>query len=166
MADTETTISSTITVSGEFRSGEPVRVLGKISGRIETTADILIEEGGAIEAEVTTRSLDVHGSIVGNVVASDRFEIHPSGVVTGDIQAPRVILTDGCKYKGHIEVTGSSAGLNRSLSLRARADITTPSEFFLIFAVFQYLKIAFQIDLKVPYFWLSGFEYLYSRTRP
>ncbi len=107
MAETETIIGSTITVSGEFRSDEQIRVLGKISGRIETTADIVIEEEGTIEAEVTTRNLDVHGSIVGNVVASDRFEIHPNGVVTGDIQAPRVILTDGCKYKGHIKVTGA-----------------------------------------------------------
>ncbi len=105
----ETIIGNTIIVSGEFRSGEQVRVLGKITGRIETTADIVIEKEGAIEAEVTTRNLDVHGSIVGNVVASDRFEIHPNGVVIGDIKAPRVILTDGCKYKGHIEVTGGTA---------------------------------------------------------
>ena len=71
MAETETIIGSTITVTGEFRSDEQVRVLGKISGRIETTADIVIDEEGTIEAEVTTRNLDVHGSIVGNVVASD-----------------------------------------------------------------------------------------------
>ena len=110
MAETETIIGSTITVSGEFRSDEKIRVLGKITGRIETTADIIIEEDGTIEAKITTRDLDVHGSIVGNVVASNRFEIHPNGVVTGDIQAPRVILTDGCKYKGHIEVTSAPEG--------------------------------------------------------
>jgi len=110
MAESETIIGSTITVSGKLRSDEQVRVHGKISGLIETTADIVVEQEGTIEAEVATRNLDVHGSIVGNVVASDRFEIHPTGVVAGDIRAPRVILSDGCTYKGHIEVTAVSAG--------------------------------------------------------
>ena len=110
MAETETIIGKTITVSGQFRSGEPVRVLGKITGLIETTADIIIEEDGGIEAEVTTRNIDVFGAMVGNVAASDCVVIHPNGVVIGDLHAPRVILTDGCKYKGHIEVTGATAG--------------------------------------------------------
>ena len=104
MAETETIIGSTITVTGELKSGEDVMVCGKIAGRIETTADLVVEEGGSIEAEVVTHSIDVRGRIVGNVAASDRFEIHPSGNVVGDIRAPRVILTDGCKYKGRIEV--------------------------------------------------------------
>jgi len=104
MADTETIIGSTINVNGELRSDENVMIHGKIVGRIEATADLLVEESGSIEAEVVTHSIDVRGRIVGDVVASDRFEIHPSGNMVGDIRAPRVILTDGCKYKGHIEV--------------------------------------------------------------
>ena len=73
------------------------------------------EEGGAIEAEVTTRNIDVHGTIVGNVVASDRFEIHPGGSVTGDVRALRVVLADGGKYKGNMDMTEEAPASKREL---------------------------------------------------
>ncbi|OGQ85284.1 MAG: hypothetical protein A2289_10775 [Deltaproteobacteria bacterium RIFOXYA12_FULL_58_15] len=100
-----TIVGPTITVDGSFKSEEDVSVQGKVRGSIETTADLIVEEGGTIEAEVSTRSIDVHGTIIGNVTASDRFQIHPGGSVSGDVRAPRVVLEDGGKYKGHIEMT-------------------------------------------------------------
>ena len=105
MADQLTVIGPSSTVSGEFESNEDMSVQGTVRGRIETSADIVVEEGGTIEAEITTRNIDVHGIIIGNVTALDRFEIHPGGSVTGDVRAPRVVLADGGKYKGNIEMT-------------------------------------------------------------
>ncbi|HUT77248.1 MAG TPA: polymer-forming cytoskeletal protein [Polyangia bacterium] len=106
MADEQTIIGSSITINGEFLSAEDVSVRGTIRGKIETTADLFVEDGGMIEAEVITRNIDVRGVVVGNVTASDRFEIHPGGSVTGDVRAPRVVLADGGKYKGNIEMAG------------------------------------------------------------
>jgi cytoskeletal protein CcmA (bactofilin family) len=106
MAEDQTVIGSSITINGEFLSQEDVSVLGTIRGKIETTADLFVEDGGMIEAEVITRNIDVRGVIVGNVIASDRFQIHPGGSVTGDVRAPRVVLADGGKYKGNIEMAG------------------------------------------------------------
>ncbi len=105
MTDPATIIGETITVTGELRSDEDVSVCGKVVGQIETTADLVIEVGGTVEAEVVTRNIDINGTIVGGISASDRIEIHPGGTVVGDIRAPRVILSDGCKYRGRIEVT-------------------------------------------------------------
>ncbi len=104
MANETTIIGPSSTISGEFESNEDMSIQGTVRGRIVTTADILVEEGGVLEAEVTTRDIDVHGTIIGNVTASDRFEIHPGGSVTGDVRAPRVVLADGGKYKGNIEM--------------------------------------------------------------
>jgi cytoskeletal protein CcmA (bactofilin family) len=104
MADPTTVIGSTITVNGSFKSQEDVSIQGKVQGSIETTADIFVEQGGTVEAEVTTRNIDVRGTVIGNVTASDRFEIHPGGSVTGDVRAPRVVLADGGRYKGNIDM--------------------------------------------------------------
>lgn len=103
MADL-TTIGDTIIINGEFKSEEDVSVKGKIIGRIETSADLFVEESGVLEAEITTRNIDVRGKVVGNIAATDRFEIHPGGDVTGDVRAPRVVLADGAKYKGNIDM--------------------------------------------------------------
>jgi cytoskeletal protein CcmA (bactofilin family) len=108
MAQAQTVIGSTIVINGEFKSDEDVSVQGQIQGRIETSADLLVLDGGTVQAEISTRNIDVHGAVVGNVTASDRFEIHVGGNVTGDVHAPRVVLADGAKYKGHIDMDGAT----------------------------------------------------------
>ncbi len=121
--DTNTVIGSTIEISGEFKSQEDIAVHGKIRGRIETTADLFVEQGGAVEAEIATRNVDVRGDITGNVTASDRFEIHPGGSVTGDVRAPRIVLADGGKYKGNIDmdVSGHAPSAEaRAMAQRAK----------------------------------------------
>ena len=109
MADPTTVIGDTITINGEFHSKENVSIRGKVQGRIETSADLYIEEDGTVEAEVVTRNVDVRGKMIGNITVSERFEIHPGGSVTGDVRAPRVVLADGGKYKGNIDMQGAGA---------------------------------------------------------
>jgi len=99
-----TTIGSTVVINGEFKSEEDVSVQGTVKGRIETSADLFVEEAGTVEAEIVTRNIDVRGTVVGNVTASDRFEVHAGGSIIGDIRAPRVVLADGGKYKGNIDM--------------------------------------------------------------
>jgi cytoskeletal protein CcmA (bactofilin family) len=126
MADPTTVIGDTITINGEFHSKEDVSIRGKVQGRIETTADLFVEEDGTVEAEVATRNIDVRGTVVGNVTASERFEIHPGGSVTGDVRAPRVVLADGGKYKGNIDMAVPSGRIGAetpaaAVSVPARA---------------------------------------------
>jgi cytoskeletal protein CcmA (bactofilin family) len=83
MAESQTVIGPSIVISGEFKSQEDVSIQGKIQGRIETSADLFVEEGGVVEAEVVTRNIDIRGAVVGNVSASDRFELHPEGEPLG-----------------------------------------------------------------------------------
>jgi cytoskeletal protein CcmA (bactofilin family) len=99
-----TVIGDTITVNGHLKSEEDISIQGTVQGILDTTADLYVESGGRIEAEITTRNIDIHGVVVGNITASDRFEIHAGGSVTGDVRAPRVVLADGGKYKGNIDI--------------------------------------------------------------
>ena len=101
---TETVIGSTIVIDGELHSKEDISVRGTIKGKIQTTADLFVEDGGTVEAEVETRSIDIDGTIVGNVRASDKYELKPSGRVTGDVYAPRVVIADGSRFKGSIDM--------------------------------------------------------------
>ena len=104
MSKNTTVIGSTISVNGDLSSEEDVSVQGRVQGQITTSADLFIEEGGVVEAEVKTRNIEVRGKIIGNVTATDKFEIQDGGSVSGDIRAPRVVLADGAKYKGRIDM--------------------------------------------------------------
>jgi cytoskeletal protein CcmA (bactofilin family) len=107
---TETVIGSTIVIDGEIKSSEDISVRGTIKGKIESSADLFIEEGGTVEAEVTTHSIDVRGTVVGNVKATDKYELMRDGRVTGDVNAPRVIIADGSHFKGSIDMAEPAGG--------------------------------------------------------
>ena len=42
--------------------------------------------------------------LVGNVTATERVEVRKEGKMVGDIKAPRVVIADGAKFKGNIEM--------------------------------------------------------------
>lgn len=101
---TGTVIGPTIVIDGQIESGEDIAIQGTIKGKIKTTADLFVEESGTVQAEVETRSIEIRGTVVGDVRASDKYEIQPEGRVTGDVFAPRVVISDGSRFKGHVDM--------------------------------------------------------------
>ena len=63
-----------------------------------------VDSSGKVEASITTKNLAVSGMLVGNVTASERVEVRKEGKMVGDIKAPRVVIADGAKFKGNIEM--------------------------------------------------------------
>ena len=106
---TETVIGSTIVIDGELTSEEDISIQGKVMGKVKTTADLFVDESGTIEATVETRSIDIEGTVIGNVRASDKYELKAGGRVTGDVQAPRVVIADGSRFRGSIDMGDGGA---------------------------------------------------------
>lgn len=102
--ETFTKIGSTVVIDGNVSCEEDIAVEGVIKGGIVTTADIYVESEGTIEAQVETKNIQIQGALVGNVSASERFVLMPGGKMVGDVKAPRVVISDGAKFKGNIEM--------------------------------------------------------------
>jgi cytoskeletal protein CcmA (bactofilin family) len=101
---TDTVIGATIVIDGELKSGEDISVRGTVKGKIQTTADLFVEQGGQVQAEVHTRSIEIQGTVIGDVTATDRYEVKDGGRVEGDVRAPRVVVADGAKFKGNVDM--------------------------------------------------------------
>jgi cytoskeletal protein CcmA (bactofilin family) len=54
---------------------------------------------------VRTAVLVVHGEVVGNVTASERVELKSSARVTGDVEAPVIVMEKGAVLDGHLRMT-------------------------------------------------------------
>ena len=102
--DAKTVLGPTIEVEGEIEGDEDLVIQGTVRGRIVSQRDLTVDSSGNVEATVTTNSMVVAGKLAGNVVASDKVELQKDGKMIGDIKAPRVIIADGAKFKGHIEM--------------------------------------------------------------
>jgi cytoskeletal protein CcmA (bactofilin family) len=115
-------IGQSIHIKGELTGNEDLTIEGKVEGKIFLKDhNLTIGANGKITAEITAKTVMVLGEVSGNITADDKVEVATSGSMRGDITAPRVVLADGAKFKGAIDMDGkrgSSASVSASTSAR------------------------------------------------
>ena len=95
---------STLVIKGELTGSEDLVFEGRLEGKIGLPDHVLtIGLGAEVTAEIIARVVIVHGTVTGNVSASERVEIRSSGRMLGDLISPRVMMNDGATFKGHLE---------------------------------------------------------------
>ncbi len=98
-------IGSSIALRGDISGEENLVVKGKIEGTLNLpNNDIQIDPEGRVKADLMAKKISVAGKVRGNLNGSERVVIQKSGEVEGNIVAPRVVLEDGCKFKGAVEM--------------------------------------------------------------
>jgi cytoskeletal protein CcmA (bactofilin family) len=100
-----TRLGRSIVLTGELTSAEDVAVEGQVHGRISVKdATLTISKDAALEADCRGARVQVHGKVVGNIAATERIELHASADVDGSLSANRVVIADGAKFGGRIDM--------------------------------------------------------------
>lgn len=121
-------IGPTIKITGDISGNENLVIRGEISGSISLPDNtVTIGKEGSIDADVHAKSVEVEGNVSGTVQASELVRVKPSGCVTGDIVAPRVVLEDGCQFKGGIDMQESKQPVVASNTGTVSSKSNTPS---------------------------------------
>jgi cytoskeletal protein CcmA (bactofilin family) len=79
-------------------------VEGRVEGHVALQDHITVEEIGTVVADVETEQLTVNGKMSGSIDASERVSISSTATVIGDIRAPRIVVEDGARFRGNIEM--------------------------------------------------------------
>lgn len=104
MADKETVIGVETHVSGEIRGSEDLVVKGRVDGKIQLSHALVVEKDAIVQADVDVKSLDISGTLVGNIVASESVRLQASARVVGDLASPRVMMESGAAYRGRVDM--------------------------------------------------------------
>ena len=104
MADSPCVIGRGINIKGNLTGAEDLVVEGGVEGHIALKNALTIMETGVIDADIVTESLLVHGQVSGNIDAADLVSLSADANVVADIRAPRVVIEDGARFKGRIEM--------------------------------------------------------------
>ena len=120
MADKETVIGVETRISGEIRGAEDLLVKGRVDGKIQLTHALTVDKGALVQADVDVKNLDVSGTLVGNIVASESVRLHASARVVGDLAAPRVMMEAGAAYRGRVDM-GDIEAARAAVAARAVA---------------------------------------------
>lgn len=99
------TIGSTIKIHGDLSGKEDLHINGTVEGTVDfRESNVTVGESGKVNANITAKNISVAGELKGELRGSEQVTIKPSGRVTGDIRAPRVVLNDGCQFKGLVDM--------------------------------------------------------------
>lgn len=98
-------IGTSITVKGELTGDEDLVIQGKVEGSIHLKDHaVTIGRTGRVKADVHAKNIYVQGEVTGDLFGGDQVIVQRSGIVRGNITAPRVTLEDGAKLKGTIDM--------------------------------------------------------------
>ena len=110
------TIGASIFIKGDLSGEEDLVIEGRVEGKVDLKQNnVTVGKNGKVKADVSGRVVIIEGEVTGNVYAREQAILRQSGAISGNIQAPRVVLEDGSRFKGSIDMEApkDTAGPNR-----------------------------------------------------
>jgi cytoskeletal protein CcmA (bactofilin family) len=103
-------IGESISIQGGLAGEEDLVIDGKVDGKVDLPGNHLtVGQSGVVKADVNAGIVTVVGRVNGNVRATERVQIETTGVVEGDVSAPRLVVQEGAVLNGSIEMSGNAA---------------------------------------------------------
>lgn len=97
-------IGRAITIRGNLSGSEDLLVEGRVEGSVTLKNHLSIEETGVVEADIDVEDLTVRGEMKGDINAAQSVSINANARVVGNVRAPRVIIEDGARFRGQIDM--------------------------------------------------------------
>lgn len=101
-----TIIGPTIAIRGKVKADEDLVIRGRIDASISSTKLVHVDKDGVVKANVEAESVLISGVVVGDVTASVRVELMGTARVVGDIASPLMVINDGARLRGKIDMPG------------------------------------------------------------
>src|SRR6185312_15560250 len=102
-------------VTGEANFKAMMRVDGHLSGRVSSTSGTLIVgANGKVDANIEVAVAVIHGTINGDIIATQRLELGRAAKVNGNIQTPSLVIEQGAVFEGSCKMLQMSAAAEKS----------------------------------------------------
>jgi cytoskeletal protein CcmA (bactofilin family) len=105
-------IGSGMRVVGDIESSGVIKVEGVVEGSVRGARQLLLGKGGTIHGDIHAMDAILGGTVVGNVVASERVEVQGTSSVEGDILTKSMVVYEGGTINGNVRM-GDPAAIAR-----------------------------------------------------
>ena len=100
-----THLGPSITFDGVLTCNESLRVDGEVRGDIVMRdAELTVGQTAKVDADIRGLRVLILGTVNGNVTAAERIELGASANVTGGLSANRVVIVDGARFTGRVDM--------------------------------------------------------------
>ena len=116
-------VGSGTLVTGEASFKAMMRVDGQLSGRITSSGGTLvIGTNGRVDANIEVAVATIHGTVNGDIIATQRLELGRSAKVSGNIQTPSLMIEQGAIFEGSCKMTAVNAAAEKGKKTFAAED--------------------------------------------
>lgn len=107
----ETVIGRGTQVDGVFDVDHPVRVDGKLSGRLRTSGLLIVGEEGFVEAEeIEVEEAVLRGRVVGIISARQNVRLTSTCRFRGSVRTPHLVIEEGAQVESFSSEEPDAAG--------------------------------------------------------
>ena len=100
-----TCLGPTITLTGELRCGESLRIDGSVKGEVHCDQLLTVGEKGSVFASIEGDTVVIAGEVKGDITARRKITLESTARVTGDLTTPGIVIQEGARLEGR-ETTG------------------------------------------------------------
>jgi cytoskeletal protein CcmA (bactofilin family) len=100
-----TKLGRTVCVKGDLIGAEDLTIDGRVEGRIDLPDHTLtVLPNATLEADIAAKAVVVFGSVIGSVTAHDKLEIRGSGSIDGQVACVRLVIHEGGRLQGKVDM--------------------------------------------------------------
>ena len=121
-------------ISGHLSFQGSARIDGIVDGEIQCQGTLTIGEGAEVRAKISGEVVVIRGKVEGDVVAKEKVELAAPARLIGNVDAPRLSITDGVVFDGNCSMGtvkqkgGSVTPLNPSVDKAQPAKLQADSK--------------------------------------
>lgn len=105
-SDFDTILSSDMDFSGTLCFEKPFLIRGKVSGEINATGLLVIDENAVVNANINALRVLIRGQVKGDVTAVEKVEVTVTGKLAGNVTSPEIYMETGCIFNGRCTMIG------------------------------------------------------------
>jgi len=105
-SDFDTILSPDIDFTGTLRFEKPFLIRGKVSGEINASGLLVIDENAVVNANIHALRVLIRGQVKGDITAVEKVEVTISGKLSGNVTAPEIFMETGCIFNGRCTMVG------------------------------------------------------------
>jgi len=110
-------------LTGEASFKGMLRVDGHLSGKVNSEGGTLIVgNNGQVDADIDVAIATIHGTVNGDIVASQRLELGRAAKVNGNIQTPSLVIEQGAVFEGSCRMVQLKTAMEKQREDRDNAE--------------------------------------------
>lgn len=109
-------------LTGEANFKGMLRVDGHLSGQIKSEGGTLIVgNNGQVDADIEVAVATIHGTVNGDIIATQRLEFGRAAKVNGNVQTPSLVIEQGAVFEGSCKMVQQKAASEKAREDKSRS---------------------------------------------